>query len=186
MEISLDHNGNPILNQFSEEGFVDCVFRISSIEESESHYFLNLKASFNSQTVGLNVKLYKNIENGFDTEMNAHKDRFCSKGVIFSSSGNESDLLITTLAGLYGLEFEQLEMVKEESYTVFALMQESFNFNSEVACLKLFGRDQENHAGSEYYESFFNIDLPMGFVFWNEKDREYRIPLINGLSKSKA
>ena len=186
MEISLDQNGNPILNQFSEEGFVDCVFRISSIEQSESHYFLNLKASFNGQTVGINVKLYKQIENGFDAEMNAYKDRFYSKGVTFSSSGNESDLLITALAGLYGLELGQLKMVNEESFTVFALMQESVNFNSEVARLKLFGKDQEHNEGSEYYESFFNIDLPMGFVFWNEKGQEYRNPLIGGLSKSKA
>jgi len=77
-------------------------------------------------------------------------------------------------------------MVNEESFTVFALMQESVNFNSEVARLKLFGKDQEHNEGSEYYESFFNIDLPMGFVFWNEKGQEYRNPLIGGLSKSKA
>ncbi len=186
MEISLDQNGNPILNQFSEEGFVDCVFKIFSIEESESHYFFNLKASFNAQTVGFNVKLYKYIENGFDAEMNGNKDRFYSKGVTFYSSGEESDLLITTLAGLYGLELGQIEMAKEESFTVFALMQESVNFNSEVARLKLFGRDQENNESSEYYESFFNIDLPMGFVFWNEKDQAYRNPLVSGLSKSRA
>ena len=186
MEISLDQNGNPILNQFSEEGFVDCVFRISSIEESESHYFLKLKASFNDQVVGFNIRLYKHIENGFDAAMNAHKDRFYSKGLEFLSSGSESDLLITVLASLYGLELEQLEMVKEENFTVFALMQESVNFNSEVVRLKLFGKDQEHNDGSEYYESFFNLDLPMGFVFWNEKDQEYRVPLIAGLSKSKA
>jgi hypothetical protein len=186
MEISLDQNGNPILNQFSEEGFVDCVFKISSIEESESHYFFNLKASFNAQIVGFNVKLYKYIENGFDAEMNGYKDRFYSKGVTFYSSGEESDLLITEIADLYGLELGQLEMVKEESFTVFALMQKRVDFNSEAARLKLFGRDQDHNESSEHYQFFFNIDLPMGLVFWNEKDQAYRNPLVSALSKSKA
>lgn len=104
MEISLDQNGNPILNQFSEEGFVDCVFKIFLVEETESHYLLNLKASFNSQVVGFKAKLFKGIENGFDAEMNAHKDRFYTKGIIFYSSGEESNLLITALSCLYGLE----------------------------------------------------------------------------------
>jgi len=34
----------------------------------------------------------------------------------------------------------------------------------------------------EYFESFFNRDLASGFVFWNEKDPDYRTPLIRGLS----
>lgn len=186
MEISFDQKGNPILNQFSEEGFVDCVFKIFSIEETESHYFLYLKASFNSQVVGFKAKVFKGIENGFDTEMNAHKERFYTKGVTFYKSGEESNLLVAVLADLYGLESAPREMAEEESFTTFALMQEPVSFNSSPVRLKLFGRDQECNISSEYYESFFNVDIPMGFIFWNEKDQEYRLPLVNGLSKSKA
>ena len=49
--------------------------------------------------------------------------------------------------------------------------------------IKIFGKDSENDLENDYYESFFNLDLANGFVFWNEKDEEYREPLIRGLSQ---
>ena len=48
--------------------------------------------------------------------------------------------------------------------------------------LKIFGKDGEPFDEAAYYESFFNVDLPNRFVFWNEKDPEYRKPLLRALS----
>lgn len=53
---------------------------------------------------------------------------------------------------------------------------------SEPIKIKLFGRDQDPDLDENYYESFFHLDLENGFVFWNEKDPDYREPLIRGLS----
>jgi hypothetical protein len=47
--------------------------------------------------------------------------------------------------------------------------------------IKLFGRDTEAFSEDDYYESFFNVDFPGGFVYWNEKDPEYRAPLVAAL-----
>lgn len=54
--------------------------------------------------------------------------------------------------------------------------------DSEEIKIKIFGKDQDSDLDENYHESFFNLDLPNGFVFWNEKDLDYREPLIRGLS----
>jgi hypothetical protein len=48
--------------------------------------------------------------------------------------------------------------------------------------MKLFGRDDEPFIEDDYYESFFNVDLANGLVYWNEKDQEYREPLLRALA----
>ena len=54
---------------------------------------------------------------------------------------------------------------------------------TEPVKLKLFGRDRPSDQEDDYYESFFNLDLKNMFVFWNEKDQEYRAPLLRALSQ---
>jgi hypothetical protein len=38
----------------------------------------------------------------------------------------------------------------------------------------------------ETWNSSFNLDLPNGLVFWNEKDQDYREPLVRSLTASVA
>jgi hypothetical protein len=66
---------------------------------------------------------------------------------------------------------------------VCALHTDAVDIDSRPTKLKLFGRDsdQEIQRG-EYFESFLNVDIPSGLVFWNEKDVDYRVPLIRGIS----
>lgn len=113
MEISIDHNGNPLLSQFSEGGFVDCVFKINSIEESQYGHLLNLKTSFNGNTVGLNVGLSKQFEDETNPTGNVNKNCRCQK-IAFYSSGVESDLLVTTLSRLFNLGLGHLKMKNEK------------------------------------------------------------------------
>jgi hypothetical protein len=182
MEIKVDTHGNPILDQFSEEGFVDCVLKIANLEETDSTYKFHMSASHNGETVGMNIEVVKGIKGGFDSEMALIKDHVYREGVIFIRSGKESDSLISALAELYGLQNEGLTMVARESYTGIALIQGEINMDQEPVKIKIFGKDSDENTEEEYNESFFNLDLANGFVFWNEKDQEYREALINGLS----
>ncbi|MBI5461354.1 MAG: hypothetical protein HY941_04120 [Gammaproteobacteria bacterium] len=72
-------------------------------------------------------------------------------------------------------------MIPEETFTAIALHQQDTDLACHTVKLKLFGRDQEPFNEDDYYESFFNVDLANGFVWWNEKDPDYRSPLIRGL-----
>ena len=55
--MELDENGLPCLAQFSEEGFVDCVFKVENLVRAAGHYHFDLRGSFEGQSVGLAVRL---------------------------------------------------------------------------------------------------------------------------------
>jgi hypothetical protein len=183
MELRVDPQGNPIIEQFSEEGFIDCVLKISDLEETNKSYKFHLAASHDGEVLGMNVEVIKGIKSGFDSETSLIQEHVYKKGVVFRRSGVESDRLITVLAKLYGFKNKVLKMVQEESFTGIALHQGEINMAAEPIKIKIFGKDSEIDLENDYYESFFNLDLVNGFVYWNEKDQEYRGPLIRGLSQ---
>jgi hypothetical protein len=84
---------------------------------------------------------------------------------------------------MYGKQMSGVQMVESESFTAIALHQGPVDMTKEPIKLKLFGRDRPTDKEDDYYEAFFNLDLKNGFVFWNEKDQEYRTALLRALSK---
>jgi len=177
-----DSDSNPFLDQYSEEGFVDCVLRIVERSESPEHYRLRLRANYGGQVVGMDVVVVKHIQGGFDSEMNLNKEHVYRRGIAFVRTGPESDRLINALAKLYGNEEPMRRMIPEEKFTAIALHQGTIDMEREPVKIKIFGRDGEPFDEDAYYESFFNLDLKAGFVFWNEKDQGYREALIRGLT----
>lgn len=177
----VDKNNLPILTQHSEDGFVDCIFKVDGLKSDNDHYYFNLLASHEEERVGMAVKLVKYVAPGFDQEMNLIKEHVYHRGVSFRSLGSISDRLINALAQLYGLQELELRLTPEETFTAIALQQQDTDLEQHGVKFKLFGRDQEPFNEDDYYESFFNVDLANGFVCWNEKDPDYRTPLIRGL-----
>ncbi len=186
MAMQLNDNGYPILDQFSEEGFIDCVLRVCDLSETDRSYCFHLAAAHGDDDLGFDVEVVKNIQGGFDADVNLIQAHVYHKGVIFRRSGPESDSLIRTLASLYDITPQPTRMVDEESFTAICLQQGRLDMTTEGIKLKLFGKDTENFSEEEYYESFFNLDLAHDVVYWNEKDLEYRLPLIRGLSEQEA
>lgn len=176
-----DDQGLPMLAQFSEEDFVDCVFKIHDLKSRDDVYTFTLFASHEGKTVGFAVTLLKDIGPGFDGDMNLISEHVCRPGLRFESIGEPSDNLITVLADLYGLGKGALRMIPEESFTAIALHQEDISLETDEVKIKIFGRDGEPFVEEDYFESFFNVDLSGGFVFWNEKDPDYRAPLVRAL-----
>jgi hypothetical protein len=131
----------------------------------------------------MGVVIVKNIQGGFDSEMNLKKANVYRRGVVFYRTGPESDRLITALATLYGKEKRVRRMTAEETFTAIALHQGALLMEREPVKIKIFGRDGEPFNQDAYYESFFNLDLKNRLVFWNEKDQEYREPLIRALAE---
>lgn len=177
-----DQNGLPVLDQFSEEGFVDCILRIERLTREGDQYVFDLYASHAGETVGVRARLKAEIGPGLDSEMNLIKEHVYWKGLEVSSLGPESDRFIDALASLYGAGPGPRAMVQSETYTVIALQQEGTDLTCEQVRLKIFGKDADDCHEDDYYESFFNVDLPGGFVYWNEKDQDYRGPLLRALA----
>jgi hypothetical protein len=59
MSVATDNLDNPILEQFSEDGFVDCVFKISDLVESPDFLNFHLSASSNGEIVGMDIVVRK-------------------------------------------------------------------------------------------------------------------------------
>lgn len=183
MSIATDNFGNPILEQFSADGFIDCILKISDLVEGQDFFNFHLSASSDELVVGMDVVLRKDIRAGFDSEVKLIGDHVCRKGVTFIRSGTKSDRLISRLAVLYGLPRTNAEMISQETFTAIALHQGEIDIRSQAVKIKIFGRDGEPFDESAYYESFFYVDLAKGIVCWNEKDPDYREPLIRGLTR---
>jgi hypothetical protein len=182
MDIQLDSEGNPILDQFSVDGFVDLTFRITNLVDDGQHYHLHLAASHARCPVGMDVVVVRGVQGGFNSKMELVKKNVYRKGVRFLRSGVESDQLISAISDLYGFDESPTRMVDEETFTAIALHQGSLDMDSEPVKLKIFGKDGEPFDEGAYYESFFNVDLPNGFVYWNEKDPDYRKALLQAFS----
>jgi hypothetical protein len=182
MQLRVDSTGEPILNQFSEEGFVDCVFKVRDLRREDGHFSFRLAASYEGKSVGCAVRLARGMKAGLSQDMSLISEHVYKPGVTLLRTGEESDRLLMALAKLYGFQNTPLHMRESEEFTAIALHQDAIDLESEPVRLKLFGRDGDE-TGEEYNESFFNVDLANGLVFWNEKDPEYRAPLIEGLAE---
>lgn len=178
-----DLEGIPYLNQFSVDGFVDCVFRIQHLTETKTSYNFQAMASFEGEILGLNIELLKGMQGGFDHEMQLIQEHIYRKGITFSRLGIESDNLLKILNSLYGLSpLSIYKMRQAEQYTAILLHQNNLNIHEELVHIKIFGHDQEqDNLDEDYNESFINLDLKNGFVYWNEKDESYRASLIKSL-----
>jgi hypothetical protein len=182
VELETDDAGNPYLSQLSEDGFIDCVFRIVALESSTRTHTLILRASHAGVTVGLTAVVVRGIQGALDADMKLIPAHVYRPAVRLLRTGPESDHLLTSLARLYGLEGHERRMVEQEALTGIALHQPPIDLDKEEVNLKLFGNDSEHDPEDDYYESFFNVDLPNRLVFWNEKDPDYRAALVRGLS----
>lgn len=175
-------DGLPVLDQFSEEGFVDLTFQVANLKEEGDYYRFDLTASHSGQIVGMSAIVRKDVNGGFDGNMDLVSDNVYRCGVSFFRSGPESDRLIAAISTLYGFHNPSLKMVAEETFTAIALHQGPLDLRNEPVRLKLFGNDSDAVDENSYYESFFNVDLAGGLAYWNEKDPDYRQPLLEALS----
>ena len=182
MELDVDANGNPIIHQLSEEGFVDFTFRITKRFDNDDHYRFHMSGSHADEEVGCDAVIVKGIQGAFDRNMELAEHNIYRKGVRLIRSGKESDRLIAAMAELYEIVPPPNKMVEEETFTAIALQQGNIDFENETIKLKIFGKDRSSDNDDAYNESFFNVDLANGYVFWNEKDPDYREPLVQALA----
>ena len=182
-QMKIDNQGNPELGQYNQEGFVNCVFRITDLTETTTHYRFRILGSYKGEPVGMGVTVVKGIQSSLDASAKLIEEHVYRQGIVFSRTGPESDRLIRALATMYGQPMNGVGMVPSESFTAIALHQGAIDMTQEPIKMKLFGRESPTDPEDDYNESFFNLDLKHGFVSWNEKDQDYRQPLLRALSK---
>ncbi len=169
----------PLLDH-SDDGFVDLSFRIVEVEHAEDTIRINLRARHEGEVVGMKAVVSAGLRAGFSPSMELLN--VARPGIRFERSGDASDKLIAALARLYSAR-QPDRMVEMIDLAVIAMHQESLDVLGSPVKLKCFGCDSEAEIESgAYFECFFNFDLASRTAEWNEKDTEYRLPMINALS----
>lgn len=174
--------GGNVFFQPEGYGFVDLTFRITMLASDSSHYRFHVGANHHGEAVGFDVVLVRGMQGGFDADLKLVNDHVYRQGVRFHRSGDESDRLVSAIAALYELGLGGTRMAHEVSFTAIPLHQGELDFDTQHVTMKIFGHDEEPFDENVYYESFFHVDFAKGLAHWNEKDPEYRAPLLAGLS----
>lgn len=165
-----------LTNLKSVDGFVDVPLSIIDCKESDGYIEYNTSATVNNDTIGVIVKLKKGIPPGF---VNGEpKNIFLKEGIIFISKGKESDNLLRFLSEKYDLKNNNLSLKDSQIFTCANLNQEKPNYKSGESSFKIFLEGEEDYA-----ELFVNFNFTKEIIYLNEKDEEYREPLIKLLKK---
>jgi len=165
-----------LTNLKSTEGFIDISLSIIESKESDKYIEYNTSATVNNDTIGIIVKLKKDIPAGF---INGEpKNMFLKEGIEFISKGKESDNLLRFISEKYGFKNSNISIKDTQMFTCANLNQEKPNYKSGESRFKIFLEGEE-----DYSELFVNFNFTKRIVYLNEKDEEYREPLIKLMKK---
>ena len=158
------------------DGFVDVPLSIIETKVLDNYFEYDASATLNEDTVGIIVRLKKDIPAGFvDGEP---KNMFLKEGIEFISKGTESDDLLKFLSSKYGIKDNKISLKNSQIFTCANLNQIKPNYKNGESRFKIFLESEE-----DYSELFVNFNFTKGIISLNEKDEEYREPLIKLLKK---
>ncbi|NOU98624.1 hypothetical protein [Paenibacillus planticolens] len=152
-----------ITNTKDKDNFIDLTFQITSFETKGNTQYYVIKGMYDQTTVGLKVTINNTKEAGFN-----------KGGIELSQIGEESNNFIRALRELYGEQISSVQMKDEVKFTDFVLES-----TSDYRKYKLFFESGEE---DEYAEIYLNINLKDNLIEINEKDFEYREPILKALS----
>lgn len=165
-----------LTNLKATEGYVDVPLSIVTTKENNNYFEYDARATINNDTLGIIIKLKKDIPAGI---VNGEpKNVFLENGIEFISKGNESNKLLIFLANKYNLNANDLLLKESQTFTCANLNQKPTNYNNGDSKFKIFLEKDDDYA-----ELFVNFDFTNSIISLNEKDTEYRTPLVKLLKK---
>ncbi len=160
-----------------EDGFVDLTFTISNSKKLESgSYEVVVKGNLKGDIVGFAIEL---LPSWNPQSVEGIDDPFYWGEAFFKNTGEESVAFIRSLASLYGATVSGASVSNEVYAQVVGLACNPEQLEVSPCKMKFFF----NPDGEEalYSEVFINIDLSENKLEFNEKDNDYRTPLLRSL-----
>ncbi len=163
-----------------EEGWNDIFLKIVKDQKTDSSHIYTVKGLYKKQTVGLEIEVKSNIGAGIvDGKPNVNSGT-ARESVHIRSTGVESDAFVKALAEIYDRPTVKAFRQQPLSVTAFSLNEKPVNLDKGgYYKLKLF---LEEYDEDLYSEVFLNINTDKREIEFNEKDWEYRRPIIELLS----
>jgi hypothetical protein len=169
----------PEVTSESEEGFHDLVFYIQEHKcLDDGTQIIRASGVHDGQPVGFEVLLGPNWESG---SLSKDIPLVTYRGVVtYRSVGVESDFFLQLLDALYGVRLKPKGMREETKFTGISLEGDPRDLSKGGVKIKLF---YESEAEDRYAELYTNIDLDSRRLYFNEKDPDYRAPVIRALQE---
>jgi len=105
-------------------------------------------------------------------------------GVItLESTGPDSDAFVTALDAIYGTRLAPAAMRHSIRCAAIALQGDPTALSDGITKIKIFFEPEDE---SRYAEAYLDFDLANRRMHLNEKDPEYRAPLVRALSQEPA
>jgi len=160
-----------------EDGFVDLTFQITSSNPKKGggHEFV-VKGTLNGSKVGFSIEL---LPDWNPQDVEGIEEAFYWGEAYFKSTGRDSKAFLKSLAKLYEATLPDFEVPESVYAQVVGLACNPSEVNGTPCKMKFFF----NPDGDEelYSEVYVNIDLKEKALEFNEKDNEYRAPLLRSL-----
>lgn len=167
----------PEITSESEEGFHDLVFYVQEHKSlADGTQTIRAAGVHNGRPVAFEIALgptWTPGSLGKDIPLVTYRGT-----VTYRSVGVESDTFVQVLDGLYGAKLSPKAMRKETVFTGITLGGDPRDLSAGAAKIKLF---YESDAEDRYAELYTNIDLASRKLYFNEKDVDYRVPVVRAL-----
>lgn len=172
-------NNRPFINDPNTETF-RFFLNIMSEEATDTSVIYTARSLYESDTVGLNIEVLKNIPAGVTAEGQPDEDNgFIEGAITFSSIGAESDNFVKALQEVYGIDANGTMTGETIRPLVFSSNNEAVDLNKKTAySFKLF---IGNPVGAEA-EVFVVLDTYRKSFEITEKDDTYRAQLISAFT----
>lgn len=181
--IKFDQEGYPELTQLAEEGFVDMVFRIRDSHIDKNGWcHLSADAKHHGTIVGFKAAIQPEMRPGF-VGLEVDRTAFYPASIMLMRDGEKSDALLRAFESLYKHPVREIKFRELSKVTSFALEGDPRKLKTEPVKFKIFHDEEDEHG--EYFELYFNIDLPGGILILKEKDEDYRATILKGLAQAK-
>jgi hypothetical protein len=168
----------PEITSAAEEGWHDFTFAIRKDEKlPDGSRVLEARGLYRGREVGVLVVLGASWP---EAKLNQKVPWTAYRGVItYRSLGPASDSLLHIMDDRYGTALHPKAMRAETKFTGISLAGKPAALEAEPVKIKVF---YESDDEQRYAELFTNIDLQHRVLQINEKDPDYRKPLVRALS----
>jgi hypothetical protein len=164
-----------ITSSLGDDGFVDLTF---ALERRSAREFVA-----HGTHRGVAVAFAVALGGEWDRSEGGGITLICGRAVL-CSVGARSDAFMRALAGLYGIDEPGASMLTAVEVEAVALGGDPQRLEDGPVRIKLFFNSKGDVSDAFYAEVFLNLDVASGRLGFNEKDHDYRRPLLGALTKA--
>jgi hypothetical protein len=132
---------------------------------------ITAQGTYRGRTVGVEITVRGQMKPGIVKD-DIDREAFYDKGVVVRGTGDITRHLADVFAEVYITAITDAEPLVQLDLTSFALDGDPMLIETEHLNFKVFHDDDDKRG--LYFEMFLHVDIPSGYVRFDEKDEEYR------------